>query len=316
MAEVTQQQVVDYIKGISVIELSQLVKTLEQELGVSAAAAVAVAAPAAGGAAAAEEKTEKNIQSGLERERPACKRRLRSVTRGARGGGERGKRRGGCSSHRKVHPRPRLWRQRQQLERIDNVPCPQLTNGRRRDKVELALPPGELQSGIFVVRGIGGRGVLELIHELSLAADRPIHASRLVGAAAPADHHVGTLARAAGHSYVLVVTGFVMAMAALGIDLTKVTLLAGALGVGVNIGTGDTQSRETAAGVVLTVRLHGRVHELLVEEFANVGLRRRAARIPRKFSSAASDRTTSSAAADPREREIRLSRRFRRREGR
>ena len=58
MAEVTQQQVVDYIKGISVIELSQLVKTLEQELGVSAAAAVA--APAAGGAAAAavEEKTE------------------------------------------------------------------------------------------------------------------------------------------------------------------------------------------------------------------------------------------------------------------
>ncbi len=59
MAEVTQQQVVDYIKGISVIELSQLVKTLEQELGVSAAAAVAVAGPAAGGAAAAaEEKTE------------------------------------------------------------------------------------------------------------------------------------------------------------------------------------------------------------------------------------------------------------------
>ncbi len=60
MAEVTQQQVVEYIKGISVMELSQLVKTLEQELGVSAAAAVAVAAPAAGGgaAAAAEEKTE------------------------------------------------------------------------------------------------------------------------------------------------------------------------------------------------------------------------------------------------------------------
>ena len=62
MAEVTQQQVVEYIKGISVMELSQLVKTLESELGVSAAAAVAVAAPggaAAGGAAApAEEKTE------------------------------------------------------------------------------------------------------------------------------------------------------------------------------------------------------------------------------------------------------------------
>lgn len=61
MAEVTQQQVVDYIKGISVLELSQLVKTLESELGVSAAAAMAVAAPAAGGGAAAapaEEKTE------------------------------------------------------------------------------------------------------------------------------------------------------------------------------------------------------------------------------------------------------------------
>ena len=62
MAEVTQQQVVDYIKGISVLELSQLVKTLEAELGVSAAAAVAVAAPAGGGGAAAaapaEEKTE------------------------------------------------------------------------------------------------------------------------------------------------------------------------------------------------------------------------------------------------------------------
>ena len=39
MAELNQQQVVDYIKGISVLELSQLVKALEQELGVSAAAA-------------------------------------------------------------------------------------------------------------------------------------------------------------------------------------------------------------------------------------------------------------------------------------
>src|SRR3954471_8150697 len=61
MAEVTQQQVVEYIKGISVLELSQLVKTLESELGVSAAAAVAVAAPgggAAGGGAGAEEKTD------------------------------------------------------------------------------------------------------------------------------------------------------------------------------------------------------------------------------------------------------------------
>ena len=64
MAEVTQQQVVEYIKGISVLELSQLVKALEQELGVSAAAAMPMAMPAGGGAAAggaaapAEEKTE------------------------------------------------------------------------------------------------------------------------------------------------------------------------------------------------------------------------------------------------------------------
>jgi large subunit ribosomal protein L7/L12 len=66
MAEVTQQQVVDYIKGISVLELSQLVKTLESELGVSAAAAMPMAMPAGGGAAAgaaapAEEKTEFNV---------------------------------------------------------------------------------------------------------------------------------------------------------------------------------------------------------------------------------------------------------------
>ena len=40
MAEITQAQVVEYIKGITVIELSQLVKTLEAELGVSAAAAM------------------------------------------------------------------------------------------------------------------------------------------------------------------------------------------------------------------------------------------------------------------------------------
>ena len=66
MAEVTQQQVVDYIKGISVLELSQLVKALESELGVSAAAAMPMAMPgmaAGGGAAAAavEEKTEFNV---------------------------------------------------------------------------------------------------------------------------------------------------------------------------------------------------------------------------------------------------------------
>src|SRR5687768_14747083 len=63
MAEVNQQQVIDYIKGISVMELSQLVKALESELGVSAAAAMPMAMPMGGGAAAAgaapvEEQTE------------------------------------------------------------------------------------------------------------------------------------------------------------------------------------------------------------------------------------------------------------------
>ena len=63
MAEVNQQQVIEYIKGISVMELSQLVKALEAELGVSAAAAMPMAMPgmmAGGGGAAApaEEKTE------------------------------------------------------------------------------------------------------------------------------------------------------------------------------------------------------------------------------------------------------------------
>ena len=62
MAEVTQQQVVEYIKGITVLELSQLVKTLESELGVSAAAAMPMMAmpggAGAGAAAAAEEQTE------------------------------------------------------------------------------------------------------------------------------------------------------------------------------------------------------------------------------------------------------------------
>ncbi len=65
MAEVNQQQVIDYIKGISVMELSQLVKALESELGVSAAAAMPMAMPMAGGAggaaAPAEEKTEFNV---------------------------------------------------------------------------------------------------------------------------------------------------------------------------------------------------------------------------------------------------------------
>ncbi|HEY2989540.1 MAG TPA: 50S ribosomal protein L7/L12 [Candidatus Binatia bacterium] len=58
--DVTREQVKEFIKQSSVMEIAALVKELEQELGVSAAAPVAVAA-AAGPAAAAEEKTEFNV---------------------------------------------------------------------------------------------------------------------------------------------------------------------------------------------------------------------------------------------------------------
>jgi large subunit ribosomal protein L7/L12 len=54
-------QILEAISGMTVLELSQLIKDMEDKFGVSAAAAVAVAAPAggaAGGAAAAEEQTE------------------------------------------------------------------------------------------------------------------------------------------------------------------------------------------------------------------------------------------------------------------
>ena len=57
---VAKQEILDAIGNMSVLELSQLIKDMEEKFGVSAAAAVAVAGPAAGGAAAAkaEEKTE------------------------------------------------------------------------------------------------------------------------------------------------------------------------------------------------------------------------------------------------------------------
>ena len=54
---------IEEVKALTVLELSELVQALEEEFGVSAAApvAVAAAAPAAGGAAAAEEKTEFDV---------------------------------------------------------------------------------------------------------------------------------------------------------------------------------------------------------------------------------------------------------------
>jgi large subunit ribosomal protein L7/L12 len=66
MAEVTKEDVKAFIRNMSVLELSQLVKELEEEFGVSAAAPVAVAAVGAGAAAGgeaapAEEKTEFDV---------------------------------------------------------------------------------------------------------------------------------------------------------------------------------------------------------------------------------------------------------------
>jgi len=63
MADITKDQVVDFIANMSVLEMSELVKEMEEKFGVSAAAA-AVAAPVAGGGeseAAAEEKTEFDV---------------------------------------------------------------------------------------------------------------------------------------------------------------------------------------------------------------------------------------------------------------
>ena len=60
MSAVAQTEILDKISTLTVLELSQLIKDMEEKFGVSAAAAVAVAGPAAAGpaAAAAEEQTE------------------------------------------------------------------------------------------------------------------------------------------------------------------------------------------------------------------------------------------------------------------
>jgi len=63
MAELTNEKIIEHIKSMSVLDLNNLVKAIEDEFGVSAAAAVAVGAPGAGGPAAeaAEEQTEFNV---------------------------------------------------------------------------------------------------------------------------------------------------------------------------------------------------------------------------------------------------------------
>ena len=63
MADIKKEDVIKYIESMSVLELAELVKELEEKFGVSAAApmAVAAAAPAVGAATAAVEKTEFNV---------------------------------------------------------------------------------------------------------------------------------------------------------------------------------------------------------------------------------------------------------------
>jgi large subunit ribosomal protein L7/L12 len=63
MASITKDQVIDFLANMSVLEMSELVKEMEEKFGVSAAAAAVAAPVAAGGAAdaSAEEKTEFNV---------------------------------------------------------------------------------------------------------------------------------------------------------------------------------------------------------------------------------------------------------------
>ena len=61
MASEKVTAIVEELKGLTVLELSELVHAVEEEFGVSAAAAVAVAAPTDGGAAAAAEQTEFDV---------------------------------------------------------------------------------------------------------------------------------------------------------------------------------------------------------------------------------------------------------------
>ena len=58
----TTQEIIEVIKGLSVLELNDLVKACEEEFGVSAAAGVVVAAAGGEGAAAAEEKDEFDVE--------------------------------------------------------------------------------------------------------------------------------------------------------------------------------------------------------------------------------------------------------------
>ena len=71
MAAITNDQILDAIASMTILELSDLVKAIEEKFGVTAAAPVVVAGGAAAGAAAAEEQTEFNVT--LEAADPAKK---------------------------------------------------------------------------------------------------------------------------------------------------------------------------------------------------------------------------------------------------
>jgi large subunit ribosomal protein L7/L12 len=86
MAEkITKEDVVKFIEGMTVLELSELVKELEEKFGVSAAAPVAVAAAVPGGAApsaaAAEEKTEFTVMlTGFGEQKIQVIKEIRAIT--------------------------------------------------------------------------------------------------------------------------------------------------------------------------------------------------------------------------------------------
>ncbi len=83
MAEITKEDVVKFIENMTVLELSALVKELEEKFGVSAAAPMmaAVAAPGAAPAAAAEEKTEFNaVLTGFGAEKIQVIKVVRAIT--------------------------------------------------------------------------------------------------------------------------------------------------------------------------------------------------------------------------------------------
>ena len=120
MAELNQQQVVDYIKGISVLELSQLVKALETELGVSAAAAMPMAMPGGGGAAAARRAgggREDRVHRDPDRSRHQQDQRDQGRPRShqPRAEGSEGSRRGRAQADQGRHPEGRGRRDRQEV---------------------------------------------------------------------------------------------------------------------------------------------------------------------------------------------------------